>query len=166
VLNRRDFCRSILAVPVIRSGIRFAARPTPSKVPASGSGFPLSDYTPYGYLDNPFHCWNLHRSGVLRSSPGIGFGFYYPAGPGGYFDFAKNGVYEAHLRLGFLINGRQYWKPEDFAPGQLTPPTTAKPANLAFTLDDTKVDSTFLQVGENSLATKVVVRGTRPQLCD
>jgi hypothetical protein len=103
VLNRRDFCRSILAVPVITSDIRYAARPTPTEVAASGGGFPLSNYTPYGYLDNPFHCWNLHRSGVLRSSPGIGFGFYYPAGPGGYFDFAKNGVYEAHLRLGFLI---------------------------------------------------------------
>ncbi len=162
--NRRDFCRSILALPVITSGIRFAARPTPTEVPASGSGFPLSDYTPYGYLDNPFHCWNLHRSGVLRSSPGIGFGFYYPAGPGGYFDFAKNGVYEAHLRLGFLINGRQYWKPEDFAPGQLTAPYHSKNLQtFAFALDDTKVESTFLQVGENSLATKVVVQGTRPQ---
>jgi hypothetical protein len=34
---------------------------------------------------------------------------------------------------------------------------------FAFALDDTKVESTFLQVGENSLATKVVVQGTRPQ---
>jgi len=164
VLNRRDFCRSILAVPVITSGIRFATPPTPTEVAASGGGFPLSDYTPYGYLDNPFHCWNLHRSGVLRSSPGIGFCFYFPAGPGGYFDFAKNGVYEAHLRLGFLINGRQYWKPEDFAHGQLTAPYHSKNLQtFAFALDETKVESTFLQVGENSLATKVVVQGTRPQ---
>jgi len=164
VLNRRDFCRSILAVPVLTSGMSFAACPTGAEAPATGGGFPLSDYTPYGYLDNPFHCWNLHRSGVLRSSPGIGFGFYFPAGPGGYFDFAKNGVYEAHLRLGFLIHERQFWLPQDFGSGQLTAPYHSKNLHtFAFAHDGTKVESTFLQVGENSLATQVVIQGTRPQ---
>jgi hypothetical protein len=164
VLNRRDFCRSILAVPVLTSGISLAARPTGAEAATTGRGFPLSDYTPYGYLDNPFHCWNLHRSGVLRSSPGIGFGFYFPAGPGGYFDFAKNGVYEAHLRLGFQINGRQFWTPEDFGPGQLTSPYHSKNLHtFSFAEHGTKVECTFLQVGENSLAAKVVMQGTRTQ---
>lgn len=164
MLNRRDFCRTILAVPALTSGLSFAAHPTGTETAATGGGFPLSDYTPYGYLDNPFHCWNLHRSGVLRSSPGIGFGFYFPAGPGGYFDFAKNGVYEAHLRLGFLINGRQFWTPEDFGPGQLSSPYHSKNLHtFAFGQDGTKVECTFLQVGENSLAARVVMQGTRTQ---
>src|ERR1039457_7041753 len=120
------------------------------------SNFPKGDYPPFGYLDNPFHCWNLHRSGVLRSSPGIGFGFYFPAGPGGYFDFAKNGIYQAHLRLGFLINGRALWTPEDFQPGQLNSPYHTKNLQtFAFTEDDTRVQATFLQVGEDTLAAKV-----------
>jgi hypothetical protein len=128
------------------------------------SGFPLSDYTPYGYLDNPFHCWNLHRSGVLRSSPGIGFGFYFPAGPGGYFDFARNGVYESHLRLGFVVNGRRFWAPEDFGPGQLTSPYHSKNLQtFAFSEGSVRVESTFLQVGEDTLAAKVAVQGTRPE---
>jgi len=164
VLNRRDFCRTILAVPALTSGISFAAHPTGTETAATGGGFPLSDYTPYGYLDNPFHCWNLHRSGVLRSSPGIGFGFYFPAGPGGYFDFAKNGVYEAHLRLGFLIKGRQFWTPEDFGPGQLNSPYHSKNLHtFAFVQDGTKVECTFLQVGENSLSARVVMQGTQTQ---
>ena len=162
MLNRRDFCRTVLAVPALTSGLSFAAHPTGTETAATGGGFPLSDYTPYGYLDNPFHCWNLHRSGVLRSSPGIGFGFYFPAGPGGYFDFAKNGVYEAHLRLGFLIDGRQFWTPEDFGPGQLSSPYHSKNLHtFAFEQDGTKVECTFLQVGENSLSARVVMQGTQ-----
>jgi hypothetical protein len=163
VLNRRDFCMSILAVPALTSGISLAF-PAGNEAGTAEGSFPLSDYTPYGYLDNPFHSWNLHRSGVLRSSPGIGFGFYFPAGPGGYFDFAKNGVYEAHLRLGFLINGRRFWAPEDFRPKQLTSPYHSKNLfTFAFAEDGTEVECTFLQVGENALAAKVAVQGSHPQ---
>jgi hypothetical protein len=154
---------SVLAVPALTSGISLAV-PAAAEIPSAGKDFPLSDYTPYGYLDNPFHSWNLHRSGVLRSSPGIGFGFYFPAGPGGYFDFAKNGVYEAHLRLGFLINGKQFWSPEDFRPEQLTSPYHSKNLfTFAFAEAGTKVESTFLQVGENVLAAKVAVQSSQPQ---
>jgi hypothetical protein len=163
VLNRRDFCMSILAAPALTSSFSLAI-PTATETPKVEGSFPLSDYTPYGYLDNPFHSWNLHRSGVLRSYPGIGFGFYFPAGPGGYFDFSKNGVYEAHLRLGFLINGRRFWTPDDFGPDQLVAPYHSKNLlTFAFAEEGMKVESTFLQVGENALAVKVAVQVTRPQ---
>src|SRR5919108_2074115 len=60
---------SILATPALASGIKFPLARTETETPkAKGGGFPLSEYTPYGYLDNPFHSWNLHRSGVLRLS--------------------------------------------------------------------------------------------------
>jgi hypothetical protein len=164
VLNRRDFCISMLAAPMLKSGLSHAVPSTQSEPDASEAGFPLSDYTPYGYLDNPFHCWNVHRSGVLRSSPGVGYGFYYPAGPGGYFDFAKNGVYEVHLRLGFLINGRVFLTPEDFRPGQLTSPYHSKNLHtFAFTEEGTTVESTFLQVSENALAARIALHSSRSE---
>lgn len=78
------------------------------------------DFTPFGYLDNPYHCWDLHRSGILRSLPGIGFGLYFPAGPGGYFDDHKNGVYHAFLRLGFWVGQRRLWAPADFREQELS----------------------------------------------
>ena len=56
-----------------------------SESPGAEGEFPRGSYTPYGYLDNPYHCWALHQSGVLRSVPPIGFAWYYPAAPGGYF---------------------------------------------------------------------------------
>lgn len=162
--NRREFCRSLLTVPALTSSMARVAIPDAKTVPQVRSGFPVSDYTPYGYLDNPFHCWNLHRSGLLRSSPGIGFGFYFPAGPGGYFDFARNGVYEAHLRLGFVVNGRKFWSPDDFRAGQLTSPYHSKNLQtFAFSEGNLRVESTFLQVGEDTLAAKLAVQGTRPE---
>lgn len=161
MLNRRSFFVSALAAP--------AAGAFQLKVPAeqqqTGGGFPLSDYTPFGYLDNPFHTWNLHRSGVLRSLPGIGFAFYFPAGPGGYFDYARNGIYEAHLRLGFVIGGRRFWAPQDFEPGQLSSSHHTKNLfSYEFVVDGTRVVSTFALVGEDALAARVTVerKGTQP----
>lgn len=40
--------------------------------------FPENDYTPFGYLDNPFHTWKLNRSGVFRVSPPVGFEWLLP----------------------------------------------------------------------------------------
>jgi len=40
--------------------------------------FPKNDYTPYGYLDNPYHSWIANKSGIIRSVPPLGFSFYYP----------------------------------------------------------------------------------------
>ena len=39
------------------------------------SHFPKGDYTPFGYLDNPYHTAIINRSGIIRSVPPIGFGF-------------------------------------------------------------------------------------------
>jgi hypothetical protein len=114
------------------------------------------DFTPFGYLDNPYHCWNLHRSGILRSLPGIGFGLYFPAGPGGYFDDRKNGIYHAFLRLGFSIGTRRLWAPEDFREGELSALHHSKNV-LTYKLpaEGMEVHCSFFQVAENALAARV-----------
>src|SRR5512132_965154 len=38
--------------------------------------FPKHSYTPFGYLDNPAHSSVFNRSGIIRSVPPIGFGFW------------------------------------------------------------------------------------------
>ncbi len=40
------------------------------------NGQPALDYTPHGYLDNPWHSAVMNRSGVLRSVPPLGFGYW------------------------------------------------------------------------------------------
>lgn len=38
--------------------------------------FPNGNYTPHGYIDNPYHSMILNRSGVIRSVPPLGFGWW------------------------------------------------------------------------------------------
>jgi hypothetical protein len=148
-LTRREFGAGILAA----AGATAAAGAARS---GKGDGFPAGNYTPFGYLDNPFHTWNLHRSGILRSIDGIGFSLHYPAGPGGYFDYARNNIYEAVLRLGFVIEGRRFWSPAELASVQLAASHHSK--NLLtydFTADGVSASVTFVQVTENALGAAV-----------
>jgi hypothetical protein len=171
MFTRREF---FAAAGAASSAQRLLLPATPQSVaahqnatPPSGrdvaSGFPVSDYTPFGYLDNPYHTWDLNRSGVIRSVPGVGVALYYPAGPGGYFDYAHNGVYEAVLRLGFASGDRRFWSPTDFGPGQLTARHHSK--NLLryeFAESDVDITATFVQVNENALGALVEFRRRGP----
>ena len=119
-------------------------------------GFPEGDYTPFGYLNNPYHSWALHRSGVLRSVRGIGFGWHYPAGPGGYFDEKKNGIYSAFLRLGFAIGERRLWDLEDFHENEFS--CSYHSTNLItyrVEVSDIHLSCSFIQTGENALAARI-----------
>jgi hypothetical protein len=37
--------------------------------------FPAGNYTPFGYLDNPYHTLWLNNSGLIRTAPPLGFRF-------------------------------------------------------------------------------------------
>ncbi|MGH9393980.1 MAG: hypothetical protein ACRD1E_07400, partial [Terriglobales bacterium] len=127
--------------------------------PAQLGGFPRDAYTPFGYLDNPHHSWALHRSGVIRSVPAIGFGFYFPAWPGGYFDYSRDALYQALLRIGIAVDGRVHLDSNDFAPGQLSAPHHSHNLfTFAFTAAGVAIEASFLQVGEDTLAAQVRLR--------
>ena len=57
---------------------------------------PHHDFTPHGYLDNPYHSWKLNPSGVLRSLPPLGMGWHMP----NLGSYVRNQFqYTAHLSL-------------------------------------------------------------------
>ncbi len=61
---------------------------------------PHDDFTPHGYLDNPYHSWKLNPSGVLRSLPPLGMGWHVP----NLGSYARNQFqYTAHLMIGLKI---------------------------------------------------------------
>jgi hypothetical protein len=72
---------------------------------------PHDDFTPHGYLDNPYHSWKLNPSGVLRSLPPLGMGWHVP-NLGSYVD--NQFQYTAHLTVGLRINDLVLITPEDF----------------------------------------------------
>ena len=121
-----------------------------------------NNFTPFGYLDNPYHCWDIHPSGVFRSLPGVGFGLYYPAGPGGYFDYRRNGIYQAYLQIGFVTGGRTLWIADDFREGELVAVHHSKDVfTYKIATEGLELTCTFFQVGEDTLAARVACEGTK-----
>jgi hypothetical protein len=72
---------------------------------------PRDDFTPHGYLDNPYHSWKLNPSGVLRSLPPLGMGWHVP----NLGSYVRNQFqYTAHLMLGMKIHESVLVTPADF----------------------------------------------------
>ena|SRR2546425_4576008 len=73
---------------------------------------PHDDFTPHGYLDNPYHCWKLNPSGVLRSLAPLGMGWHVP----NLGSYVRNQFqYTAHLSIGLKVGELVLVTPEDFA---------------------------------------------------
>ena len=72
---------------------------------------PQDDFTPHGYLDNPYHSWKLNPNGVLRSLKPLGMGWHVP----NLGSYVRNQFqYTAHLSLGLRIGKQVMITPEDF----------------------------------------------------
>ena len=72
---------------------------------------PRDDFTPHGYLDNPYHSWKLNPSGILRSIPPLGMGWHVP----NLGSYVRNQFqYNAHLTIGLNINDLVLITPDDF----------------------------------------------------
>src|SRR5712691_8790941 len=72
---------------------------------------PYDDFTPHGYLDNPYHSWKLNPSGVLRSLAPLGMGWHVP----NLGSYVRNQFqYTAHLTIGLKIHNLVLIAPEDF----------------------------------------------------
>ena len=77
--------------------------------------FPAGSYVPHGYLDNPWHSTTMNNSGVIRSVPPVGFGFWaVPITP--YYSRMNRLVnYVSLLRFSFNVEGKNIHTPEEFA---------------------------------------------------
>lgn len=73
---------------------------------------PHDDFTPHGYLDNPYHSWKLNPSGVLRSLPPLGMGWHVP----NLGSYVRNQFqYTAHLSIGLKVGNLILVTPQEFA---------------------------------------------------
>lgn len=72
---------------------------------------PQDEFTPFGYLDNPYHSWKLNPSGVLRSKEPLAMGWHMP----NFGSYARNQFqYSAHLAPGLKIGKMVLITPGDF----------------------------------------------------
>ena len=119
-LNRREF--SVLLAGVAAMLRRGWAAPVNSDATAVPKGevsqrksyFPPGKYTPFGYLDNPGHSAVLNRSGVIRSVPPLGFGWWARSLPWPYGEGALREVnYLSFLHLSAVIEGTDVFHTSD-----------------------------------------------------
>jgi hypothetical protein len=80
------------------------------------AAFPADSYTPHGYIDNPFHSMVNNRSGVIRSYPPLGFGWWRTDSQlGGYGKGVRDHVnYLSILRMGVTIGDSVFLTAGDF----------------------------------------------------
>lgn len=172
-MNRRDFSKRLASFAIASpassalwsgaagSFIAAETRQGESSEGHSSQGeFPHGSYTPFGYLDNPYHSWALHQSGVVRSVPPVGFAWHYPAGPGGYFYYRQDYIYRASLRVGVRFESKTYFEEEDFDEAKVALASSYHSKNLItldFTIAPLSFACSFFQIGEDTLACDLAV---------
>jgi len=127
--------------------------------------FPADDYTPHGYLDNPYHTMRLNPSGVIRSRPAVGFGWWVRAHPGS--GYGKVFIYAAHLNIGVRLGDRVLLTPEDFEREGVTLTAPYHSKNVfayAWALEGVRFTARFFLEHEHALA--AVVEIENPDGCD
>ena len=67
-------------------------------------------FTPHGILQNPYHAWPTTPSGVLRSTPAMGFEWVVGWG----WNFISAPKYIASLKVGVNVDGHSFYTMEDF----------------------------------------------------
>jgi hypothetical protein len=93
------------------------AGPEPTEAPAVvlPPSFPEDEYTPHGYLDNPYHSAVANRSGIIRSVPPLGFGYWCRRLPWPYGEGALRSVnYLSLLHLSIDADGARFHTADDF----------------------------------------------------
>jgi hypothetical protein len=124
------------------------------------SFFPKYKFTPNGYLANPYHTAALNRSGVLRSVPPLGFGFWarplpWPYGGAGFgFGLTRHRNYLSLLKLSINIDGKMFYCTEDFEQQGVELYSRYHTQNMMsydFEIDDLIFRAMYFQVEEHSL---------------
>ena len=121
------------------------------------SHFPKGDYTPFGYLDNPYHTAIINRSGIIRSVPPIGFGFWAVDLPWPY----ANGLglkrypnYLSFLHLSICCGDLLLHQSNDFKENNIklfSSYHTKSMMSYDFILEGVKFSASYFLKGENSI---------------
>jgi len=133
------------------------------------SHFPESKYTPNGYLANPYHTASLNRSGVLRSVPPLGFGFWarplpWPYGGAEFgFGLSRHRNYLSLIHLSINVDGKILYRLDDFKENGIELYSRYHTKNMMsydFEFDGLIFSAKYFQVDEHSLVCLLEVKNT------
>lgn len=133
------------------------------------SHFPGGKYTPNGYLTNQYHTAALNRSGVLRSVPPLGFGFWarplpWPYGGAEFgFGLSRHRNYLSLLHLAVNIDDKMFYRHEDFENNNIDLYSSYHTQNMMsydFVYDGLIFKAMYFQVDEHSLVCIMEIKNT------
>jgi len=126
------------------------------------SHFPVDNYTPFGYLDNPHHSFVLNPSGAIRSVPPLGYGFWCRRLPWPYGEGAKTPInYLSFLHLSVAQGKVRLHNSEDFEAAGIELNSQYHSKNIMsynFEVDGLVYDIRYFLSSENTLVAKVHVQ--------
>ncbi len=125
--------------------------------------FPVDHYTPFGYIDNPYHSAIENPSGVFRTVPPLGMGYWcrnlpFPYGNG--FGLCRRLNYLSFLMPGFIIDGTPFLSEQDFSNVSVelfSDYHTSRVLSLCFEHMGTKVQIRYVLNGEDRLMCRINV---------
>ncbi|MCF8241374.1 MAG: hypothetical protein K9J16_08295 [Melioribacteraceae bacterium] len=117
--------------------------------------YPKLKYVSHGYIDNPYHSAVLNRSGIIRSVPPIGFGFWARRLPWSYAEGALRNVnYLSFLHLSINIDDIVLHELHDFHQNKIELYSSYHTKNMMsynFTFRGIEFDIKYYLINENSL---------------
>lgn len=131
--------------------------------------FPEGHYSPNGYLTNPYHTAVLNRSGVLRSVPPLGFGFWarplpWPYGGAEFgFGLSRHRNYLSLLHLAINIDDKMFYRFEDFENNSVNLHSQYHTQNMMsydFEYNGLIFKAMYFQVDEHSLVCIMEMKNT------
>ena len=126
--------------------------------------FPKSEYTPFGYLDNPYHTAIINRSGIIRSVPPIGFGFWAVDLPWPYasgLGLKRYPNYLSFLHLSIQCGELLLHQSNDFKENNIklfSKYHTKSMMSYDFSIEGMQVSAWYFLEGENSIICKIYLQ--------
>jgi len=153
----RTILTLLLTLPLLLSAV-----PDPTGTTTS---FPLDNYTPFGYLDNPYHSFVLNPSGAIRSVPPLGYGFWCRKLPWPYGEGAKTPInYLSFLPLSVAQGKVRLHTVEDFVTHGVELNSQYHSKNIMsynFEVDGLIYDIRYFLSSENTLVAKIKVENRK-----
>lgn len=123
---------------------------------------PQGSFTPHGYIDNPYHSMVFNRSGVIRSYPPLGFGWWRTEFKGNYGGGVQDHVnYFSILQMGVAVGSTRFVSTADFDKNHVQLSSSYHTKHLMsydWVSDSVAVSLKFFLAGEHTLSCIVELR--------
>ena len=111
----RTFIFQSIIIGVLSIFMMFGNIASAQDNPFANRQFPEGKYVPFGYIDNPWHSYVYNRSGIIRSVPPVGMGYWTTNMPFPYASRMTRQVnYLSFLHLGFTMNEKSLLNADDY----------------------------------------------------